>query len=84
MDVNVGLPPRLSVGFASGTPDKHYTHTQASASEVWEITHNLGKHPAVTCADTAGTEIIGEIQYTTVNTLTVTFSARNAGKAYCN
>lgn len=64
--------------------DKSYTHNQETASAVWEVTHNLGKHPAVTVVDSAGTEVIGEVDYTSSNTCVLRFQAPFNGKAFFN
>ncbi len=36
--------------------DIFYVHTQASASAIWTINHNLNGQPAVTVLDSAGTQ----------------------------
>lgn len=41
------------------TDDRHHTHKQAQAAKVWTVVHNLGKRPAVTVVDSAGTVVIG-------------------------
>lgn len=64
--------------------DKHYTHTQNAASETWKITHSLGKYPAVTVVDSAGTTVIGDIEHIDANTCVLTFRGAFSGKAYCN
>ena len=64
--------------------DKHYAHTQAVASAAWAITHNMNKYPAVTITDSAGDQVEGEVRYNGLNSLTVSFSAPFAGKAYLN
>ncbi len=61
-----------------------YIHDQGTPSDIWTITHNLNKYPAATVVDSANSEVIGEIQYTNLNTLTVTFSSPFSGKAYLN
>jgi prophage tail gpP-like protein len=61
-----------------------YTHYQASASTVWDIVHNLGRHPSVSVVDSGGTVVFGEVQYLTSDTLRVVFTAGFAGKAYLN
>lgn len=68
----------------STTYEDAYIHTQATPALVWTITHNLNKYPAVTVVDSGNSEVIGEIQYTNTNTLTVTFSSAFSGKAYLN
>lgn len=64
--------------------DKHYTHTQASASATWTINHNLGKNPSISAVDSAGTEVIGEVYYVSLNQLIVYFTEPFSGKAYLN
>ena len=64
--------------------DKHYTHTQSSAAAEWTVTHNLGKHPAVSVVDSAGTEVVGDVEYIDINTCKLIFSAAFSGKAYFN
>lgn len=64
--------------------DAHYVHNQVTPSASWTITHNLGKMPSVTIVDSADTEVEGDIQYTSVNQVVVTFSGAFSGKAYFN
>ena len=72
----------ISSGIAAA--DKNYVHPQILAAEVWTVDHNLGKFPAVTIVDSAGTEVIGEIQHINENTTQISFSASFGGKAYFN
>lgn len=67
---------------ASGVQTVAYKHTQTIASNTWNITHNLNFFPNVTVQDSAGTICEGEIVYTSVNALTLTFSGSFAGVAY--
>lgn len=64
--------------------DKFYEHNQGVASDVWTITHNLNKYPTVTVIDSAGSEVEGDIDYTSANSVTLTFSGAFTGKAYLN
>ncbi len=64
--------------------DKSYVHEQIAPVSVWDITHNLGKYPAVSIIDTAGTLVIGDVQYTSLNTIKIIFSSPFSGKAYLN
>ena len=66
------------------TGDKHYIHNQNTASAVWTVTHGLGKNPAVTVVDSAGTEVVGDVAHINKNTTKITFSAAFSGKAYFN
>jgi hypothetical protein len=64
--------------------DAKYTHSQDAASDTWTVNHNLGKYPSVTVVDSANSVVIGDIDYTSLNSLTVAFSAAFSGKVYCN
>src|SRR5438067_1182277 len=55
--------------------DRTYRYVQASAVDTWVINHGLGKRPTVAVVDTSGTIIVGEVHYTGLNTLTISFSA---------
>ena len=66
------------------TGDKHHTHKQAQAAKVWKVVHNLGKRPAVTVVDSAGSAVVGEVDYLDDNTVRLTFSAAFSGTAYFN
>ena len=69
---------------SSITSDLHFTYTQSSASAVWNITHNLGKNPSVSVADSAGSLVVGEVDYINDNNLIITFISAFAGVAYLN
>ena len=64
--------------------DKHYVHKQETSSDTWEVIHNLGKEPAVTVVDSAGTEVIGEVEYVNLNKCILKFQAPFSGKAIFN
>lgn len=64
--------------------DLTYVYKQLSPAASWTITHNLGKYPSVSVADSAGNTVIGEVNYVNENSLVVTFSAQFAGVAYLN
>lgn len=66
------------------TDGRHHTHKQAQAAKVWTVAHNLGKRPAVTVVDSAGTVVIGEVDYLDDNTVRLTFCAAFSGTAYFN
>ena len=67
-----------------GIHDKHYTHTQSVASASWTITHNLNKYPSVTVVDSAGSVVVGDVQYLSLNDVVITFSGPFSGTAYLN
>ena len=53
--------------------DKTYLHHQTVASDTWVIVHNLNKYPSVAVIDSAGNEVIGEINYDDKNQVTLKF-----------
>jgi hypothetical protein len=61
---------------------KRFTYTQASASSTWNISHTLDGFPSVTVVDSAGTVVIGTVSYNSRSSVTVSFEAAFAGKAY--
>ena len=61
---------------------KRHVHTQGSAATSWSITHALTGYPSVTVVDSAGTVVIGDVQYNSTTSITVTFQSAFAGKAY--
>jgi len=69
---------------ADGIGDKHFAHTQSIASATWVVNHNLNKFPSVTVVDSAGTVVIGKVEYNTNNQATLTFVGSFSGKAYFN
>jgi hypothetical protein len=70
--------------FTKGYNDKNYKHVQGVSSATWTIAHNLDKFPSVTVKDSAGSIVIGEIQYNDTNNITLTFSGAFSGEAYLN
>jgi len=64
--------------------DSHYTHTQSLPSATWDIEHNLNKKASVTVVDSADNVVYGDIEYTDLNSLTITFNGAFSGKAYLN
>lgn len=78
--------PAVNVAVAGviAPKDSHYTHDQNSVSDIWSVTHNLGKKPSVTVVDSADTVLYGSVSYTNDNSLTITLSAPTSGKAYMN
>lgn len=74
---------------APGSPgppgtDATYVHDQGAPSAVWTINHNLGKRPAVFAENSAGDDVIGEIDHPSANQTVLTFSAATGGKAFLN
>lgn len=61
-----------------------YIHTQLTPSEEWIIQHNKNKYPAVAVVDSAGTLVEGDVEYTSLDEVRLTFNGGFAGKAYLN
>ena len=61
-----------------------YIHEQETPASVWTIQHNLGRYPSVTVVDTAGTEMVGDVQYVNENSVILTFRGTFSGTAYLN
>jgi hypothetical protein len=62
---------------------------QTTPASTWTIVHNLGYYPNVTVTDSSHREVVGEVVYTDVNTVTVTFTSAGApvafgGEAICS
>jgi hypothetical protein len=64
--------------------DLYHEHDQQTPSASWSVTHNLGKYPSVMIIDSVNNHVEGDIEYTSANTLTITFSSTFSGKAYMN
>lgn len=64
--------------------DTTYVHTQAQSGSVWAIEHNLNRFPSIEVVDSAGSVVVGDIQYIDENNITINFSAPFTGKAYLN
>lgn len=64
--------------------DKTYAYPQDSPSDVWTVTHNMNKYPSVSVVDSAGSTVVGDVFYDSLNQVTITFSAPFSGKAFFN
>lgn len=71
-------------GVTGGGGDAHFVYEQNMPSATWVITHNLGKKPVAVVVDSTENVVIGDIQYNSINTLTITFVDPFSGKAYLN
>ena len=91
--VNVNFDVQSSNPISSFTLSNHiqpvirtdtFVFSQNQASNRWEIHHELKKYPSVTIVDSAGTVVIGNVQYVDENNVVCTFSAPFSGIAYLN
>lgn len=71
------------ISFA-GAGDKHFVHNQGQARQTWTIQHNLGKYPSVSAVLSTGQKGYGDVNYISKNSLTITFTGAESGKAYMN
>jgi hypothetical protein len=62
--------------------NQRFEYNQALPSDSWIINHNLSGKPSVSVVDSAGTIIIGDIQYISNTQVQVTFTAPFSGSAY--
>lgn len=67
-----------------GGGDITYIHTQMTAAKIWTVTHNLGKFPSVSVVDSAGSAVIGDVEYLDKDCVRISFSAAFGGHAYLN
>lgn len=64
--------------------DKNYVHEQNIAEKTWRVTHSLNKYPTVTVIDSAGNEVICNIEYIDTNNCIISMNAPFKGKAIFN
>jgi hypothetical protein len=57
---------------------------QASAADIWNISHNLGRYPSATVVDNAGRQIEPDLTYLDANLLRLDFTVPMSGTAYLN
>lgn len=74
---------RISTLESTGS-DKNYLHSQGTPADTWVITHNLNKYPAVIVIDSTNSQVVGNVEYNDLNTVTLTFSAAFSGQATLN
>jgi hypothetical protein len=51
---------------------------------LWDVIHPLNKRPSVTVVDSAGSVVVGAVEYLSDSEIQITFSAAFAGLAYLN
>jgi hypothetical protein len=61
----------------------NYLHTQASASAIWTVNHNLGARPTIEVRNNGGQVVLAEITHVSANQATITLVAAMSGTAFC-
>ena len=69
-------------GATSG--DKNYVFTQPTNANPWVVTHNLNKYPSVSVVNNANITVYGEVEYDSLNQVTITFADPTNGQAFFN
>ena len=64
--------------------DKNYVFTQASNLNPWVVNHGLNKYPAVSVSSSANEVVYADVQYDSLNQVTITFNSPTSGKAFFN
>jgi len=69
-----------------GQTDKNFVSNNINFSAGVETTinHNLNKFPSATTVDSAGSQVVGDIQHIDLNSFKITFKAAFQGKVYAN
>jgi hypothetical protein len=80
--ISVSSPGPQGAPGAFDPADIFYVHTQAIASAVWTINHNLGGQPTAVVLDSAGTQCEGTFSYPSSNPMVITVTAAFSGNAY--
>ena len=84
LSLSDGTTREFVIPAAEQDRDKHYVHQQRTAAKDWSISHGLHKYPSVIVQDSAGTTVIGEVEYESENKVILHFAAPFAGVAYLN
>lgn len=69
-------------GATSG--DKNYVFSQDVAANPWVVNHGLNKYPAVSVVNSALDVVYGDVEYDSLNQVTITFNGSQTGKAFFN
>ena len=69
---------------ATSVGDKNYVFTQSTNASPWIVNHGLNKYPSVSIVNSADITIYAEVEYDSLNQVTITFNSPTNGKAYFN
>ena len=81
-EVKEGIVADKVVSPATLSEVMNRTFYQNSPASVWTITHNMGRFPAITIVDSAGTVVGGDIRRVSDDIAEVTFACEFSGVAY--
>lgn len=90
VELKNGDNPKINVFRVVTTPiyvdgGRTFIFTQAIASDVWTIEHDLGKRPSIEVVDINDNSIMGfEYTYIDDNNIVINFNVAISGKAYLN
>ena len=70
--------------YGQSVGDKNYVFTQAVNANPWVVNHGLNKYPSVSVVNNANITVYGEVEYDSLNQVTITFKDATNGKAYFN
>lgn len=68
----------------AGAGDANFVFSQQVPLASWIVQHGLNKYPAIAVVDTAGSVVIADLAYTSLNVVTITMASPMSGIAYCN
>ena len=69
-------------GSVSG--DKNYVFSQNVAANPWIINHGLNKYPSVSVVNSTLETVYADVDYDSLNQVTITFNGPQTGKAFFN
>jgi len=82
--LNILLVDIQNLVYTNNDSDKHFIFNQELSSNTWVINHNLQKRPSTTIVDTGNNEVEGDVNYSSLNQIIITFSSAFSGTAYLN
>lgn len=73
---------KVDPSFLPPVSNNSFSFNQSTPSALWTIPHGLGFNPGgIIVQDSAGTQVIGDVRYTSLNVLTISFGAAFSGQA---
>ena len=70
--------------YGPSSADKNYVFTQPTNANPWVINHGLNKYPSVSVVNNANITVYGEVDYDSLNQVTITFANPTNGQAFFN